>query len=127
MAFRRKCQMSDPSPLLTTVSTRLAAGELVLDEGTDMESFLKGVEYAAELQREFNSRKTKNAIKKAKEAGVVIGKPKGSKTPHEHTKLYPYEPLIKEMLSQGATYGAIAEKTGVDRHTVKSHIEKYLK
>ena len=116
-----------PSPLLTTVSTRLAAGELVLDEGTDVESFLKGVEYAAELQREFNSLKAKNAIRKAREAGTHIGKPHGAKTPHEHTKLYPYEPLIKEMLAQGCNLSRIAEKTGVDRHTVKTHIEKYLK
>ena len=84
--------MAPSQNLLTTVHSRLASGELVLDEGTDVESFLKG-----------------------------------SKTPHEHNKLYPFEPLIKEMLSQGATYGEIAEKTGVDRHTVKKHIEKYLK
>ena len=119
--------MEFSSPLLTTVSTRLAAGELVLGEGTDVESFLKGVEYAAELQREFNSRKTKNALRKAKEAGTHIGKPQGAKTSHEHTKLYPYEPLIKEMLAQGCNLSRIAAKTGVDRHTVKTHIEKYLK
>ena len=116
-----------PNTLLTTLRTQLATGELVLDEGTDAESFLKGVEYAVNLQREMNSRKSREAMLRAKDAGVRVGKPQGAKTAREHTKLYPYEPLIREMLAQGCNLSRIAAEIGVDRHTVKSHIEKYLK
>ena len=116
-----------PNTLLTTIRTQLASGELVLEGVTDTESFLKGVEYTLELQREINSQNSKEAIRKAKDAGIYIGRPRGAKSIHEHTKLYPYEDIIREMLAQGATYGEIAARVCADRHTVKSHIDKFLK
>ena len=118
---------SSSKPLLTSIRTQISTGELVVDGVTDIESFLKGAEYVLELERKSMAEASREGQRKAKEAGVHIGRPYGATTSRERSKLYPFEPLIRQMLSQGATVAEIARKVSVDRHTVTAYINKYLK
>ena len=79
---------------------------------------------SAEIERNLISQRTKEALARKKAEGVVLGRPKGSKS--AKTKLTGQEKQIKELLEKKVSYSAIARILGVHRLTVSSFVKERL-
>lgn len=73
---------------------------------------------SAEIERNLISQRTKEALARKRAEGVVLGRPKGSKS--SKTKLTGQEKKIKELLDKKVSYSAIARVLGVHRLTVSA-------
>lgn len=86
--------------------------------GEDLQSkvlaFAFGI--SAEIERNLISQRTKEALERKRAEGVVLGRPKGSKS--AKTKLTGKEDAIKVLLEEGTTYTQIAQLFHVDRTTI---------
>ena len=71
---------------------------------------------AAEIERDLISQRTKEALERKKNEGVVLGRPKGALS--KCTKLTGKEEVIRQLMQEGNTYTKIAELFHVDRTTV---------
>ncbi|GJH40879.1 invertase [Capnocytophaga sp. HP1101] len=80
---------------------------------------------SAEIERNLISQRTREALARKKAEGVVLGRPKGSKS--AKTKLTGQERQIKELLSKQVSYSAIGRILGVHRLTVSAFIKERLK
>lgn len=78
---------------------------------------------SAEIERNLISQRTKEALARKRAEGVVLGRPKGSKTAPERFKLYKKRSLITELLNEGVSKRQIAKICKVDRGT----LDRYLK
>jgi len=74
----------------------------------------------AELERNLISQRTKEALAARRAAGVILGRPFGSKS--SYVKLTGREEIIKRMLIRGYSKVAIAKKLRVDRETLRYFI-----
>ena len=79
---------------------------------------------SAEIERNLISQRTKEALARKKAEGVVLGRPKGSKS--AKTKLTGQEKKIKELLDKRVSYSAIGRILGVHRLTVSSFVKERL-
>lgn len=79
---------------------------------------------SAEIERNLISQRTKEALARKKAEGVILGRPKGSKS--AKTKLYGQEKQIKEPLGKKVSYSAIGRILGVHRLTVSSFVKERL-
>ncbi|MGB4775059.1 MAG: recombinase family protein, partial [Daejeonella sp.] len=79
---------------------------------------------SAEIERNLISQRTKDALARKKSEGVILGRPKGSKT-RKH-KLKDREPYLKSMIEKGFTYTFIAKKLNVHRTTVSSYLKNLI-
>ena len=79
---------------------------------------------SAEIERNLISQRTKEALARKKAEGVVLGRPKGSKS--AKTKLTGQEKPIKELLDKRVSYSAIGRILGVHRLTVSSFVKEKL-
>ena len=79
---------------------------------------------SAEIERNLISERTKEALARKKAEGVVLGRPKGSKS--AKTKLTGQEKRIKELLDKRVSYSAIGRILGVHRLTVSSFVKQKL-
>ncbi len=77
---------------------------------------------SAEIERNLISQRTKEALARKKAEGVILGRPKGSKS--SYTKLTGKEKEIHEYLSKKISYSAIGRIMGVHRFTVSSFVKK---
>ena len=77
---------------------------------------------SAEIERNLISQRTKEALARKKAEGVVLGRPKGSKS--AKTKFTGQEKQIKELLEKKVSYSAIGRILGVHRLTVSSFVKK---
>ena len=77
---------------------------------------------SAEIERNLISQRTKEALARKKSEGVVLGRPKGSKS--SSTKLTGKEKEIKEYLKKNFSYSAISKIMGVHRFTVSTFVKK---
>ena len=77
---------------------------------------------SAEIERNLISQRTKEALARKKAEGVVLGRPKGSKS--AKTKLTGQEKQIKDLLEKKVSYSAIGRILGVHRLTVSSFVKK---
>ena len=75
----------------------------------------------AEVERELLSQRTKEALARKRAQGVVLGRPKGSKS--ARLKLTGHEAEIRSMLDAKISKSAIARRFGVCRKTVYSFIK----
>ena len=75
---------------------------------------------AAEIEREMISRRTKEALAKKREEGVILGRPKGRTS--DRVKLSGKAKDIKVMLDYGIPKTTIAKKMGVNRNTLYKYI-----
>jgi DNA invertase Pin-like site-specific DNA recombinase len=78
---------------------------------------------AAEIERDMISRRTKEALDRKRNAGLVLGRPLGSKS--SKRKLDDKEQQIIEYLNKGLSYSAIARLTGSHRITVRNFVERH--
>lgn len=73
---------------------------------------------SAEIERNLISQRTKEALARKKAEGVILGRPKGSRS--ISTKLTGHEKKIKDLLDRKVSYSAIGRILGVHRLTVSS-------
>ena len=76
---------------------------------------------SAEIERNLISQRTKEALARKKAEGVVLGRPKGSKS--SHVKLSGKEEIIRDLLAHGVSQTKIAEIYRVNRMTVSKFIK----
>ena len=79
---------------------------------------------ASEIEREMISQRTKEALAKKRAKGVILGRPKGSKS--KKNKLSGSEKKIIEMLNKGTSQNKIAYQLGVHRHTINTFVKENL-
>jgi DNA invertase Pin-like site-specific DNA recombinase len=77
---------------------------------------------SAEIERNLISQRTKEALARKKAEGVVLGRPKGSKS--KIKKLTGKEVEIKMLLDEKVSKSAIARILGVHRLTVKAFVKE---
>ncbi len=77
---------------------------------------------SAEIERNFISQRTKEALARKKEEGVVLGRREGSK--NHHLKLDGKEDRVVSMMRRGASVIAMARRLGVNRSTVTAYIKQ---
>lgn len=78
---------------------------------------------SAEIERDLISQRTKEALARKKAEGVILGRPKGSKS--AKTKLTGQENKIQELLDKKVSYSAIGRILGVHRLTVSSFVKRH--
>ncbi len=76
---------------------------------------------SAEIERNLISQRTKEALARKKAEGVVLGRPKGSRS--SHVKLSGKEEAIRMLLDEGVSKSEIARLFKVNRATVSNFIE----
>lgn len=76
---------------------------------------------SAEIERNLISQRTKEALARKKAEGVILGRPKGSKS--KVRKLTGREAEIQELLHKRISKSAIARILGVHRLTVAGHLK----
>lgn len=79
---------------------------------------------SAEIERNLISQRTKEALARKKSEGVVLGRPKGSKS--KKLKLSGKEKIISNMLNRNLTYKKIAKSLGVHRSTLSTFIKENM-
>lgn len=77
---------------------------------------------SAEIERNLISQRTKEALARKRAEGVILGRPKGSKS--SKTKLTGQEKKINEFLNKKVSYSAIGRILGVHRLTVSSFVKQ---
>lgn len=90
--------------------------------GNDINSKVLAFAYglSAEIERNLISQRTKEALARKRAEGVILGRPKGSKS--SKTKLTGQEKKIQELLDKKVSYSAIGRVLGVHRLTVSSFV-----
>lgn len=76
---------------------------------------------SAEIERNLISQRTKEALKRKKDEGIVLGRPKGRKS--TKVKLTGKRELINKYLSSGMSKSAISKKLGVHRNTLSDYLK----
>lgn len=79
---------------------------------------------SAEIERNLISQRTKEALARKKAEGIILGRPKGSKS--SVLKLTGKEKEIKELLDKNISYSAIGRILGVHRLTVTSFVKNHI-
>lgn len=79
---------------------------------------------SAEIERNLISQRTKEALARKRAEGVVLGRPKGSKSSHK--KLTGREHEIKALLEKKISKSAIARILGVHRITLAEYLKTSL-
>ncbi len=80
---------------------------------------------SAEIERNLISQRTKEALARKRSEGVVLGRPKGSKS--KKLKLSGKEKIISNMLNKNLPYKKIAKSLGVHRSTLSTFIRENMK
>ncbi|QTY28165.1 master DNA invertase Mpi family serine-type recombinase [Flavobacterium sp. CS20] len=78
---------------------------------------------SAEIERNLISQRTKEALARKKAEGVILGRPKGSKS--SKTKLTGKEKQIKKLLDKKVSYSAIGRILNVHRLTVSKFVKEH--
>ncbi len=77
---------------------------------------------SAEIERNLISQRTKEALARRKSEGVILGRPKGSKS--KKTKLTGKEEEIRQLLEKKVSFSAIGRILGVHRFTVSEFVKQ---
>ena len=77
---------------------------------------------SAEIERNLISQRTKEALTRKVQEGIVLGRPKGRKTSPEKHKLYDKDIIICELLIFGISQRKISKLFSVDRNTLSRFI-----
>jgi len=91
-----------------------------LDGSIQSKVYAFGLGLAAEIERDMISKRTKEGLEARRRAGVVLGRPIGSKS--KKKKLDKFGQQIIEYLKKGLSYAAIARMTGTHRLTVSDYV-----
>jgi DNA invertase Pin-like site-specific DNA recombinase len=88
-----------------TIAVHIAKQKMVLEDSMQSRITATVLGLAAEIEREFISIRTKEALAKRKAEGVQLGRPKG---PAERVKLDDHEQAIRDYLAKGINKRDIA-------------------
>ena len=81
---------------------------------------------SAEIERNLISQRTKEALARKRQDGVVLGRPKGRRSAPNKYRLYAKRNLISEMLKANISKRRIASLCKVDRKTLDRFIANFL-
>jgi len=98
--------------------------QMVLDNSLNSKIIATTLALASEIEREFISMRTKEALKKAKEKGKILGRPKGSQS--TNATLATNHEQIENLLRDKVSLSAIGRMMKVDRKTVSRYVQKHL-
>lgn len=79
---------------------------------------------SAEIERNLISQRTKEALARKRQEGVVLGRPKGKKNSAEKHPLYRKRKLIQRLLDAQVSKRKIAKICKVDRGTLTRYIQQ---
>lgn len=79
---------------------------------------------SAEIERNLISQRTKEALARKRAEGVILGRPRGSKS--SKTKLTGQEKKIQELLDKKVSYSAIGRILNVHRLTVSNFVKEKM-
>ena len=79
---------------------------------------------SAEIERNLISQRTKEALARKVNEGVVLGRPKGRKNSPSKHKLFQKDEIICELLICGISQRKIANLLNVDRNTLANFMQK---
>lgn len=117
MSILNKCMQKDIQ--VWTIKDNYKLGS---DISSKVLAFAFGL--SAEIERNLISQRTKEALARKKSEGVVLGRPKGSKS--KKLKLSGKEKIISNMLNRNLTYKKIAKSLGVHRSTLSTFIKENM-
>ena len=80
---------------------------------------------SAEIERNLISQRTKEALARKRSEGVVLGRPKGSRTDPKKHKLYHKRDFIRQLLIEGVSQRQIAKICKCDRNTLARYLKEY--
>lgn len=94
--------------------------------GTDISSAILAFAFAlaAQLERDMISSRTKQALAKKREEGVILGRPKGSL--NKTVKLSGKEDAIRILISEGHSISKISRLLHCDRSTLTRFIKNHM-
>ena len=94
--------------------------------GTDINSKVLAFAFglSAEIERNLISQRTKEALARKRAEGVILGRPKGSKS--SKTKLTAQEKKIQELVERKVSYSAIGRILAVQRLTISTFVKEKL-
>jgi len=101
------------------ISLYAIKGSWQLDDTIASKVVAMAFSMAAEIERELISNRTAEALRARKNAGMVLGRPKGI----GKSKLDIYRPEIEALLSNGATQKFIAERYG----SIEANLHYWMK
>lgn len=81
---------------------------------------------SAEIERNLISQRTKEALARRRAEGVVLGRPKGSITCRENSRLYRHERYILHALDAGVSKHTIARRIHCSRNTLNRYVDRWL-
>lgn len=102
------------------INVYIVKGDRKLDDSIESKVLSMAFSLAAEIERDFISSRTKEALKARKAQGVKLGRPHGA----GKSKLDPHREEIIALLKVKAQRKFIAEKFGVTPATLKNWIKK---
>lgn len=79
---------------------------------------------AAEIERTLISQRTKEALARKRQEGVILGRPKGSR--NKKVKLSGKESAIDVLLKEGCSYSEIARLLHCDRSTLTRFVKNHM-
>lgn len=79
---------------------------------------------SAEIERNLISQRTKEALKRVRAEGVILGRPVGSKTDETKRILYGKQSVIREGLRNGLSLRKLAKVLKCDRSTITRYINE---
>lgn len=96
--------------------------------GDDIQSKVLAFAFAlsAEIERNLISQRTKEALARKRAEGMVLGRPRGSKSNPERRKLYPKDALVRRLLCKNVSKREIAETCKITRDTLNKYIRDFI-
>lgn len=107
-----------------TLTVHVAKQQMVFDNSLNSKIIATTLSLASEIERTFISMRTKEALKRAKENGKILGRPKGKKS--TNVQLAANHEQIEKLLEDKVSVSAIGRMMKVDRKTVSRYIERHL-
>lgn len=102
----------------------VAKQQMIFDNSLNSKIIATTLSLASEIERTFISMRTKEALKKAKQNGKVLGRPKGKES--TNAKLAANHDQLESLLKDRVSVSAIGRMMKVDRKTVSRYVERHL-
>ena len=106
------------------ITVHVAKQQMIFDNSLNSKIIATTLSLASEIERTFISMRTKEALKKAKQKGKVLGRPKGKKS--TNAILAANHDQVASLLKDKVSVSAIGRMMKVNRKTVSSYIERHL-
>jgi len=106
------------------MTVHVAKQQMIFDNSLNSKIIATTLSLASEIERTFISMRTKEALKKAKANGKVLGRPKGKLS--TNATLAANHDQIVSLLKDKVSVSAIGRMMKVDRKTVSRYIERHL-